>query len=80
VAFCVEFILRTGYFTSDGEPDGVENAIYSTYIEKVKLDIYCVHIQLCVLNVLWVAFLVLSGSLSLVKYPVDILYEKTINI
>jgi hypothetical protein len=40
------------------------------YSGNVKLDIHRIHIQLYVPNVLWVAFFIPPGSLSLVKYPV----------
>jgi hypothetical protein len=58
----------TGYFTSDNEPDGIENATHTTFPKTAGYEI---KISGFFLNVLWAAFLIPSGSLSLVKY----LYE-----
>jgi hypothetical protein len=55
------------YFASDNEPDGIENATHNTF---AKLDMDADKIQVCFANVLWVAFSIAPGSLSLVKYPV----------
>jgi hypothetical protein len=58
----------TECFTSDNEPDGIENATHNTLANPEK-------IQLCFANVLWVAFSIPSGSFSLVKYSVyDLCY------
>jgi hypothetical protein len=57
---CFFFILgnNTGYFTSDNETDVITNA-FSKKAGYFNFQ-----------NVLWVAFAITSGSLSLVKYPV----------
>jgi hypothetical protein len=46
------------------------------YICKAKLDMDADNNQVCSANVLWVAFLIASGSLSLVKYLVHIMLAK----
>jgi hypothetical protein len=61
------FNYYTGYFTSDNEPNGNENATQNTFPKKLDVEI---KIPSFFGNVLWVAFSNPSGSLSLVKYPV----------
>jgi hypothetical protein len=58
----------TGYFTNDYEPGGIENATYNTLERKPGHggDKYPAFPP----DVLWVAFAITPGSLSLVKYPV----------
>jgi hypothetical protein len=54
------------YFTSDSEPDEIENATHNTFPKKcwlLKLK-YPAFFE----NVLWVSFSIPSGSLSVVKY------------
>jgi hypothetical protein len=55
----------TGYFTSHNEPGGIENTIHNT-LERKPADNYPAFPP----DVLWVAFSIPPGSLSLVKYPV----------
>jgi hypothetical protein len=58
----------TGYFTSDNEPGGIENATYNTSGGKAGyLSPPCPGLRS---SVLWVAFSIPPGSISLVKYPV----------
>jgi hypothetical protein len=60
----------TGYFTSDNEPEGIENATHNT-LERIPGpggDKYPAFPP----DVLWVAFSIPPDSLSLVKYPVCI--------
>jgi hypothetical protein len=62
---CVNF--TTGYFTSDNEPGGIENATHNTSGGNAGyLSPPCPGLGS---NVLWVAFSIPPGS-SLVKYPV----------
>jgi hypothetical protein len=57
-----------GYFTSDNEPGAIENATHNTSGGKAGyLSPPCPGLRS---NVLWVAFSIPPGSLSLVKYPV----------
>jgi hypothetical protein len=60
----------TGYFTSDNEPEGIQNATHNTLERKPGRggDKYPAFPP----DVLWVAFSIPPGSLSLVKYPVCI--------
>jgi hypothetical protein len=57
------------YFTSDNEPGGIENATHNTLERKPGHggDKYPAFPP----DVLWVAFSIAPGSLSLVKYPID---------
>jgi hypothetical protein len=58
--YCFSYFLRyTGYFTSDNDPDGIENATHNTFANQSWTWVYNA-------NVLWVAFSIPSGSLSLV--------------
>jgi hypothetical protein len=59
----------TGYFTSDNEPGGIENATHNTLEHKPGDggDKYPAFPP----DVLWVTFAIPQGSLSLVKCPVD---------
>jgi hypothetical protein len=57
--------MYTEYFTSGNEPIGIENATHNIFPKKSW--ILKLHIQLFFRNVLWVAFSIPSGSLSLVK-------------
>jgi hypothetical protein len=59
-------ILHTGYFTSDNEPGGMENATHNTG-KAGYLSPPCPGLRS---NVLWVAFSIPPGSLSFVKYVV----------
>jgi hypothetical protein len=65
------FKINTGYFTNDNEPGGIENATNNTTSgEKAGyLSPPCSGLRS---NVLWVAFSIPPGSLSLVKYLVHI--------
>jgi hypothetical protein len=58
--------IYTTYFTNDNEPGGIENATHNTFERKPGHggDKYPAF------PVLWVAFSIPPGSLSLVKYPV----------
>jgi hypothetical protein len=60
--------LYTGHFTGDNEPGGIKNATYNTLERKPghESDKYPAFSP----DVLWVAFSITPGSLSLVKYPV----------
>jgi hypothetical protein len=62
----------TGYLTSDNEPGGIENATHNTLECKPEHggDKYPAFPP----DVLWVAFSIPPGSLSLVKCPV---YDKS---
>jgi hypothetical protein len=48
---------------SYNDPNGIENATQNTFA-PVNLDIVLVYIQVCFVNILWVAFSIPSGSLS----------------
>jgi hypothetical protein len=69
------FFTTTGYFTSDNEPGGIEIAIHNT-LERTpgcrgdKDPAFPP-------DVLWVAFSISPGSLTLVKYPVHRLIHIT---
>jgi hypothetical protein len=57
----------TGYFTTDNEPGGIENATHNTSGGRAGyLWAPCPGLRS---NVLWVAFSIPPGSLPLVKYP-----------
>jgi hypothetical protein len=61
----------TGYFTSDNALGGIENATHNTsggkagYLSPPSMSGLRSNVR-----VLWVAFSIPPGSLSLVKYPV----------
>jgi hypothetical protein len=69
-SLCHPCITYTGYFTSDNEPGGIENATHNDNTLERKPghggDKYPAFLP----DVLWVAFYIPPGSLSLVKYPV----------
>jgi hypothetical protein len=43
--FHLQSLIYTGYFTSDNEPDGIENATHNTFakLSTVKMNTYMVH-------------------------------------
>jgi hypothetical protein len=59
--------MQGTYYTTDKEPDRIENATHTTFPKKLATEMKN---PAFFENVLWVAFLIPSGSLSLVKYPV----------
>jgi hypothetical protein len=62
--------MYTGYFTSDNEPGGIENATYNTSGGKAGfLSPPCPGLRS---NVLWVAFFIPPGSFGLVQAETEI--------
>jgi hypothetical protein len=52
-------LIYAGYFTSDNDRDGSENATHNTLFLNMDVD----NVQVNFANVLWVAFSIPSGSL-----------------